>query len=77
MKKIYFNKILVDPEVMIGKPVFKGTRIPVYIILDLIGDGISEGKILEIYPDLTGEDIKAAIKFASLMMDRRVLYETA
>jgi len=77
MKKTYFNKILVDPEIMIGKPVFKGTRIPVYIVLDLIGDGISEGKILKIYPDLTKGDIKAAIKFASLMMDRRVLYETA
>ena len=77
MQRVYFNKIMVDPEIMIGKPVFKGTRIPVYIILDLIGDGISYNEILKIYPNLTNEDISAAIKFASIMMDRRELYETA
>ena len=77
MRKIYFDRIVVDPEIMVGKPVFKGTRIPVYIILDLIGDGILEEEILKIYPDLTREDIKTSIKFASLIMARREFYETA
>ena len=77
MQKIYFDRIAVDPEIMIGKPVFKGTRIPVYIILDLIGDGVSKEEITRIYPNLTEKDINAAIKFASLMLDRRELYETA
>ncbi|MCU0287321.1 MAG: DUF433 domain-containing protein, partial [Acidobacteria bacterium] len=40
---------------MVGKPVFKGTRIPVYIVLDLIGDGISYNEIIKMYPDLTIE----------------------
>lgn len=67
MRRVYFDRIAVDPEIMIGKPVFKGTRIPLYIILDLIGDGIAEEEIIRIYPDLTYEDIKAAMKFASMM----------
>lgn len=77
MKRTYFDRILVDPEIVVGKPVFKGTRIPVYIVLDLIGDGISYNEIIKMYPDLTIEDINAAIKFASLILDRREFHETA
>ncbi|HLP46726.1 MAG TPA: DUF433 domain-containing protein [Candidatus Kapabacteria bacterium] len=77
MKRTYFGRILVDPEIMVGKPVFKGTRIPVYIVLDLIGDGISYNEIIKMYPDLTIEDINASIKFASLILDRREFHETA
>jgi len=77
MRRLYFDRVVVDPEIMIGKPVFKGTRIPLYIILDLIGDGIPEEEIIKIYPDITVEDIKAALKFASMMMERQEIYETA
>ncbi|MGD2089332.1 MAG: DUF433 domain-containing protein [Candidatus Aminicenantes bacterium] len=77
MRRLYFDRIVVDPGIMVGKPVFKGTRIPVYIILDLIGDGTPEEEIIKIYPDITGEDIKASMKFASMMMERQEIYETA
>ena len=77
MKRIYFDRISVDPEVMLGKPVFKDTRIPVHIVLDLIGDGISYDEIMKIYPDLNIYDIRASVKYASLIMDRREIYETA
>jgi uncharacterized protein (DUF433 family) len=77
MRRLYFDRVVVDPEIMVGKPVFKGTRIPLYIILDLIGDGIPEEEIIKIYPDITVEDIKAALKFASMMMERQEIYETA
>jgi uncharacterized protein (DUF433 family) len=77
MRRIYFDRVVVDPEIMVGKPVFKGTRIPLYIILDLIGDGIPEEEIIKIYPDITSEDIKAALKFASMMMERQEIYVTA
>jgi len=77
MRRVYFDRIAVDPEVMIGKPVFKGTRIPIYIVLDLIGDGVSEDEIIRIYPNLSKEDMRAAVKFASQTIDRRELYETA
>lgn len=77
MKRTYFDRIVVDPEIMVGKPVFKGTRIPIYIVLDLVGDGISYNEIIKMYPDLTVEDLNASIKFASLILDRREFYETA
>ncbi|WP_148882926.1 DUF433 domain-containing protein [Thermococcus aciditolerans] len=48
-----------------GKPVIKGTRIPVYLILELLGAGLSIEDILKEYPELTKEDILDAIKFAS------------
>jgi len=48
-----------------GKPVIKGTRIPVYLILELPGAGLSIEDILKEYPELTKEDVLDAIKFAS------------
>ena len=77
MRRVYFDRVVVDPGIMIGKPVFKGTRIPLYIVLDFLGDGIPEEEIIKIYPDITFEDIKAALKFVSLMMERQEIYETA
>jgi uncharacterized protein (DUF433 family) len=77
MEKTYFDRIVINPAIMLGKPVFKGTRIPIDIVLDLIGDGIKEEKILRIYPDLIPEDLKAAIKYASYILGRREFYETA
>jgi len=63
MAEVYFDRITVDPEVMIGKPVFKGTRIPIYIILDLLREGVPEDEVLRAYPNLSQEDIRAALKF--------------
>lgn len=48
-----------------GKPVIKGTRIPVYLILELLGAGLSIEDILKEYPELTKEDVLDSIKFAS------------
>lgn len=50
---------------MRGKPVIKGTRIPVYVVLDLLAEGYDVKKIINEYPDLTRADILAAVKFAS------------
>ena len=77
MKKTFFERISVNPNVMVGKPVFKGTRIPISVVLDLVGDGIDYKEIVRAYPDISIEDIKAAIKYASLQMNRVELYETA
>jgi uncharacterized protein (DUF433 family) len=59
------DRVEVDAEKMAGKPVVKGTRIPVYLILDMLVEGKSFDQIIEAYPDLEEEDIKSAIKYAS------------
>ena len=57
------ERIVVDPKVMAGKPVIRGTRIPVDAIIRRIADGMTIEEILEEYPNLTREDVKAALKY--------------
>jgi uncharacterized protein (DUF433 family) len=52
-----------DPEILAGKPVIRGTRIPVYVIIDLFWNGLSEAEIVEDYPSLSVEDVRAALAF--------------
>ena len=59
------DRIVIDPEVLSGKPVIKGTRIPVYLIVELLANGMTEKEILKQYPTLKKEDIKAALLYAS------------
>ncbi|MFB3890192.1 MAG: DUF433 domain-containing protein [Candidatus Bathyarchaeia archaeon] len=64
------DRITIDPEIMVGKPVIKGTRITVQLIVQLLANGATEAEILEDYPDLKKEDIKAALLYASECLDR-------
>jgi uncharacterized protein (DUF433 family) len=59
------SRIVIDPEVLSGKPVIKGTRIPVYLIIELLANGITEKEILRQYPTLKKEDINATSLYAS------------
>ena len=59
------DRIVVDSEVLSGKPVIKGTRIPVYLIIELLANGMTEKEVLRQYPTLKKEDIKAALLYAS------------
>lgn len=59
------ERIAVDPKVLAGKPIIKGTRIAVEFILDLLANGWTTEKILENYPQLKREDITAALKYAA------------
>lgn len=61
----YNERIEINPKILLGKPVFRGTRIPLYVILDLLAEGATIKKIIKFYPDLTAEDIRAAMQFAS------------
>ena len=53
------------PDVMLGKPVFKGTRIPVELVLRKLGEGATEPEILEAYPRLTHAHLQAAVLYAA------------
>lgn len=59
------DRIEVNPAVMAGKPVIRGTRIPVELILRKLSEGAAEAELLKAYPRLTREDIKAAIGYAA------------
>lgn len=61
------NRIEINPRIMRGKPVIKGTRIPVYVVLNLLAEGYDARKIIREYPDLTRHDILAAIEYGSRM----------
>ncbi|MBP6105174.1 MAG: DUF433 domain-containing protein [Steroidobacteraceae bacterium] len=59
------NHIVVDPDILVGKPVIKGTRISVELLLDRFADGWSYDDILEAYPHLMREQVQAAVAFAA------------
>ena len=60
------ERIELDPRVCNGRPVIKGTRIPVSVILDQIAEDGSWDRLIEGYPELTREDIQPALKYAVL-----------
>jgi len=59
------GRIEVDPNVMMGKPVIRGTRITVELILRKLAEGATESELLEDYTHLTPEDIRAAIAYGA------------
>ena len=61
----FTERIEINPRVMLGKPVIRGTRIPVALILRKLSEGASVTVLLDSYPHLTREDIQAAIGYAA------------
>jgi uncharacterized protein (DUF433 family) len=59
------NRIEINPAVMMGKPVIRGTRIPVELVLRKLSEGATEADLLDAYPRLTRADIQAALAFAA------------
>lgn len=59
------DRIAIDPAIMLGKPVIRGTRITVELILRKLAEGAGEAELLEDYPHLTKEDIRAAVAYAA------------
>lgn len=60
----YPNRIVIDPKIMVGKPIIKGTRITVEQVLKLLAQGVTIEEILEDYPHLARRDVLAAIAYA-------------
>ncbi len=63
------ERIAVDPKVMVGKPVIRGTRLTVEYILNLLAHGATVEEILQEYPGLSREDIQACILFATKALE--------
>ena len=59
------DRIEINPQVMLGKPVIRGTRIPVELILRKLSEGATETDLLDAYPRLSREDIQASMRYAA------------
>jgi uncharacterized protein (DUF433 family) len=59
-----YERIEINPGVMLGKPVIRGTRIPIEMLLRKLSEGATEGELLDAYPRLTHQDIQAALNYA-------------
>jgi len=66
------DRIVVDPNILAGKPVIKGTRIPVYLIIQLIAADMNLKDVLKEYPELKEDDVKAALLYASRLLEREI-----
>lgn len=71
------NYIITDPKVMIGKPVIKGTRITVELIVDRIAEGQTIDELLISYPHLSREAIMACLQYAAAALKNEFYYEAA
>jgi len=73
MAEDFMERIEINVRKLGGKPVIKGTRIPVALIVELVANGLKPSEIIKEYPELTLEDIKAALLYASKLTEKEVL----
>ena len=71
------DRIVLDPQVLVGKPVVKGTRLAVEFIIDLLAQGWPDAEILRNYPGLTQEDVQACLAYASAALRAEKVYPVA
>lgn len=63
------ERVTVDPAILAGKPVIRGTRVPVHLVLSLLGSGVPREEILREYPQLVAADLDAAVLYASMIVE--------
>lgn len=68
------ERIVVDPKILVGKPVIKGTRLAVEFIVELLAQGWPENEILRNYPGVTHDDIAACLKYATSILKAEKIY---
>jgi len=68
------DRIVLDPEILVGKPTVKGTRLAVEFVVDLLAHGWTYDEILENYPSLAREDILACLAYASAVLHSEKVY---
>ena len=72
---MYFERISIDPKIMLGKPCIKGTRITVELILDKLAGGATIEWILDAYPHIKREDVLEAIRYAKAVLTNEEIIE--
>lgn len=73
MDMTYLERIEINPKILAGKPVVKGTRIPVALILNLLAKGYTIERILNAYPNLKKVDVLAAIRYSEARVQREIV----
>lgn len=68
------ERIVIDPEILVGKPVIKGTRLAVEFVVGLLAEGWTEEDILTNYPGLSSEDIQACLGYAKRLLEAEKVY---
>ncbi len=68
------SRVVIDSDVMAGKPVIKGTRIPVEKLINLLAHGLSFDEIKQDYPNLEDEDIRAALEYAAETLEEESVF---
>jgi uncharacterized protein (DUF433 family) len=68
------DRIAIDPDVLVGKPVVKGTRIAVELVIDLLGRGYTTAQVIEQYDHLTADDVQACLAYAAEVLQSEKVY---
>ena len=74
MEKDFMKRIVVNPKIMVGKPVIRGTRVAVYEIVARVAQGWAFEEILEDFPRITKEDIQAALMYAEKLVEGEEIF---
>jgi uncharacterized protein (DUF433 family) len=71
------DRIVIEPGILAGKPIVRGTRLSVEFVVGLLGDGWSEADVLRNYPNLTHDDVAACLRYAGEMLRAEKVYPLA
>jgi uncharacterized protein (DUF433 family) len=71
---VYQDRIVVDPEILAGKPVIKATRIPVELVLKRLAQALDFDSLFRAYPRLSPEDVKACLAYAEALLAGEDIY---
>lgn len=70
----YQDHIVIDLDILVGKPVVRGTRIPVELVLKRLAQDLDPQTLFEAYPRLTPEDVKACLEYAQTLVEGEEVY---
>ncbi len=74
MRENLLKRIVIDPNIMIGKPIIKGTRLTVEFVVERLAQGWSQAELLRNYPGIQPEDILACLAYAAYIMQSEQVY---